>query len=152
RSRHRRVRCHARAANGSGLRGGPLRIGPRARLVCSRRCRVPSGASPLAAARAMRRALAVALLAASACSAGDPGATRVAVNWKPEPEFGGLDEAVRSGGFARHGVGVEITGGPGAPVVQMIDSGQVEFGVVSADEVLVARDRGVDLVAVFATY
>jgi NitT/TauT family transport system substrate-binding protein len=49
-------------------------------------------------------------------------------------------------------VNVEITGGPGAPVVQMIESGQVEYGVVAADEVLIARDRGVDLVAVFATY
>ena len=100
----------------------------------------------------MKRAVAIALLAACACSSGDRGVTRVALNWKPEPEFGGLYEAVRSGAFTRHGVGVEITGGPGAPVVQMIDSGQVEFGVVSADEVLVARDRGVDIVAVFATY
>jgi NitT/TauT family transport system substrate-binding protein len=100
------------------------------------------------------RALAVAALLALAACGGDRsgGATRVALNWKPEPEFGGLFEAQRSGAFARRGVPVEITGGPGAPVVQMIDSGQVEFGVVSADEVLIARDRGADVVAVFATY
>jgi NitT/TauT family transport system substrate-binding protein len=104
----------------------------------------------------MRRELALALVffAAAACSrgGGDRVATRVALNWKPEPEFGGLYEAVHGGAFARHGVSAEITGGPGAPVVQMIESGQVEFGVVSADEVMIARDRGVDLVAVFATY
>jgi NitT/TauT family transport system substrate-binding protein len=100
----------------------------------------------------MKRALALALLALVACGSRDRSLVRVALNWKPEPEFGGLFEAVRSGAFAQHGVPVEITGGPGAPVVQMLDSGQVEFGVVAADEVLLARDRGVDVVAVFATY
>jgi NitT/TauT family transport system substrate-binding protein len=34
----------------------------------------------------------------------------------------------------------------------MLGAGQVDFGVVSADEVMIARDRGADLVAVFATY
>jgi NitT/TauT family transport system substrate-binding protein len=92
------------------------------------------------------------LLLLSACGDRGRGATRVALNWKPEPEFGGLYEALRSGAFTRRQLDVEITGGPGAPVVQMVDSGQVEFGVVSADEVLIARDRGADLVAVFATY
>jgi NitT/TauT family transport system substrate-binding protein len=93
------------------------------------------------------------LLLVSACGRdGGQGKTRVALNWKPEPEFGGLFEAMRTGAFTRQQLDVEITGGPGAPVVQMIDSGQVEYGVVSADEVLIARDRGADIVAVFATY
>jgi len=77
---------------------------------------------------------------------------RIALNWKPEPEFGGLFEAQRAGKFAKQGLAVEITGGPGAPVVQMVEAGQVEFGFAAADEVVVARDRGSDLVAVFATY
>jgi len=77
---------------------------------------------------------------------------RVALNWKPEPEFGGLFEAQRAGEFAKRGLAVEITGGPGAPVVQMVEAGQVEFGFAAADEVVVARDRGSDVVAIFATY
>ena len=77
---------------------------------------------------------------------------RIALNWKPEPEFGGLYEAQRAGEFAKRGLAVEITGGPGAPVVQMVEAGQVEFGFAAADEVVVARDRGSDVVAVFATY
>jgi len=77
---------------------------------------------------------------------------RVALNWKPEPEFGGLYEAQRDGAFAKRGLAVEITGGPGAPVVQMVEAGKVEFGFAAADEVVVARDRGSDIVAVFATY
>jgi NitT/TauT family transport system substrate-binding protein len=81
-----------------------------------------------------------------------PTALRLALNWKPEPEFGGLYEAQRTGAFAKRDLAVEITGGPGAPVVQMVDAGKVEFGIAAADEVIVARDRGTDIVAVFATY
>jgi len=92
------------------------------------------------------------LILAIACRGGDDGRTSVALNWKPEPEFGGLYEALASGAFERRGLEVELTGGPGAPVVQMVTSGQVTYGVASADEVLIARDRGADVVAVFATY
>lgn len=100
----------------------------------------------------------VVLLAAAACG-GEDAATRaaagkvaIALNWKPEPEFGGLYEAQRTDGFTKHGFDLEITGGPGAPVVQMVEAGKVEFGIAAADEVIVARDRGADIVAVFATY
>lgn len=97
--------------------------------------------------------LTLALAAVLACSrGGDGGPIALALNWKPEPEFGGLYQAQRSGAFARRELAVEITGGPGAPVVQMVASGQVAYGIAAADEVLVARDRGTDVVAVFATY
>jgi NitT/TauT family transport system substrate-binding protein len=89
---------------------------------------------------------------AGEASAPQPDAVRIALNWKPEPEFGGLYEAQRTGAFAKRGLSVEITGGPGAPVVQMVEAGKVEFGFAAADEVVVARDRGSDIVAVFATY
>ena len=100
----------------------------------------------------------VALLATVACG-GEDAATRaaagkvaIALNWKPEPEFGGLYEAQRIDAFTKRGLELEITGGPGAPVVQMVEAGKVEFGIAAADEVMVARDRGTDIVAVFATY
>ncbi|MCZ7618164.1 MAG: ABC transporter substrate-binding protein [Myxococcota bacterium] len=93
-------------------------------------------------------------LVTAACSRGGPPAGRVALalNWKPEPEFGGLFEAQRTGAFRRQGLDVEITGGPGAPIVQMLAAGQMAYGIAAADEVLVARDRGADIVAVYATY
>jgi len=100
----------------------------------------------------------LALLATVACG-GEDAATRaaagkvaIALNWKPEPEFGGLYEAQRIDAFTKRGLELEITGGPGAPVVQMVEAGKVEFGIAAADEVMVARDRGTDIVAVFATY
>jgi NitT/TauT family transport system substrate-binding protein len=95
--------------------------------------------------------LSVALLSL-ACGGDDDGKLAIALNWKPEPEFGGLFEAQRTGAFAKRDLEVEITGGPGAPVVQMVDSGQVAFGIAAADEVLIARDRGTDIVAVFTIY
>ncbi len=76
----------------------------------------------------------------------------IALNWKAEPEFGGIFEAQRSGLFESHGLEVELTGGPGAPVIQMVAADQVAFGIASADEVVIARARGSDIVALFATY
>jgi len=95
--------------------------------------------------------LAFALLGLAACAERSPKLA-LALNWKAEPEFGGLFEAERSGAFATRGLAVERTGGPGAPVVQMVTARQVAFGIASADEVVLARDRGSDVVAVFATY
>jgi len=89
---------------------------------------------------------------AAASSGAAPAKLRLALNWKPEPEFGGLYEAQRMGLFAARGLELEITGGPGAPVVQMVQAGNVELGIAAADEVAIARDRGSDIVAVFATY
>jgi NitT/TauT family transport system substrate-binding protein len=90
--------------------------------------------------------------APAADGAPDVRKLRLALNWKPEPEFGGLYEAERTGVFAKRNLAVEITGGPGAPVVQMVQAGKVELGIAAADEVVIARDRGSDVVAVFATY
>lgn len=92
------------------------------------------------------------VLGLSACVKHDDSKLALALNWKPEPEFGGIFEAERTNAFGQRGLVVERTGGPGAPVVQMVAAGQVAFGIASADEVVMARDRGSDVVAIFATY
>lgn len=77
----------------------------------------------------------------------------LALNWKPEPEFGGFYLANQKGLDAKKGIRLKIVpGGAGQPVAQMLASGKVPLGIVSADEVLIARDRGADLVALFAVY
>lgn len=86
------------------------------------------------------------------CAKSTDATMGLALNWKPEPEFGGIFEAERLNAFKQHGVAVQRTGGPGAPVVQMVAAGKVRFGIASADEVVMARDRGSDIVAIFATY
>jgi NitT/TauT family transport system substrate-binding protein len=98
-------------------------------------------------------ALLAAALWLAACGADtETGRIAVALNWKPEPEFGGLYQALRTGAFAKRDLDVEVTGGPGAPVVQMVAAGQVAYGIAAADEVVIARARGADVVAIFATY
>lgn len=106
-----------------------------------------------------------ALLAASGCSKKpSPGETapsdaksahklKLALNWVPEPEFGGFYAAREGGAYQRRGIDLEILGGgAGVPVIQMVATGRADFGTVGADEVIGGRVRGADVVAVFATY
>jgi NitT/TauT family transport system substrate-binding protein len=80
---------------------------------------------------------------------GKPARTRLVLNWKPDPQFGGFYASP----FAAHGLDVEILpGGAGTPSVQMIGAGSAEFGIVSADELVVARAGGNDVVALFAVF
>lgn len=81
--------------------------------------------------------------------ASKPGAVKLALNWKPEPEFGGFYAAP----YGNHGLTVNLLpGGSGTPTVQMVGAGSAEFGIVSADEVVLARSNGNDVVALFAVY
>jgi NitT/TauT family transport system substrate-binding protein len=74
---------------------------------------------------------------------------RLALNWKPDPEFGGFYAA----DYAKHGLDVDILpGGSGTPTVQMIGAGSAEFGIIQADELLLARAQGNDVVALFAAF
>jgi NitT/TauT family transport system substrate-binding protein len=94
------------------------------------------------------------LVVHAAAAAQSPASrVRLQLNWLPEPEFGGIYAAKLGGAFARHGLDVEILkGGPDVPAVQMAAAGRVEFAVAAADEVVSLRDKGADVVALFATY
>jgi NitT/TauT family transport system substrate-binding protein len=82
-----------------------------------------------------------------------PEKVKLALNWKPELQFGGFYAARFSDLDKKNGVEFEVVpGGAGTPVVQMIASGQFDFGIASGDEIVVSRIRGIDLVALFATY
>ncbi len=79
--------------------------------------------------------------------------TALQLNWVPEPEFGGYYAARERGAFVAEGLDLEIRpGGAQSPVEQMVAAGQVEFGITSADSLLMARDRAADLVAIYAAY
>src|SRR5580692_12922573 len=94
---------------------------------------------------ALRTAPALGLL--TAC--GKSAKIKLALNWKPEPEFGGFYQAQ----YSKHGLDVQILpGGSGTPTVQMVGAGSVDFGIVSADEVVLARSHGNDVVALFAVF
>jgi len=78
---------------------------------------------------------------------------KLALDWVPEPEFGGFYAGREGGAYERRGIRIEIQGGgAGVPVLQMVATGRADFGTVGADELLTARARGADLVALFAVF
>ncbi|MEP7051875.1 MAG: ABC transporter substrate-binding protein [Pseudomonadota bacterium] len=78
---------------------------------------------------------------------------KLALDWVPEPEFGGFYAGREDGAYARHGLKIEIQGGgAGVPVLQMVATGRADFGTVGADELITARARGADVVALFAVF
>ncbi len=100
----------------------------------------------------------LALLALLACAPEVPvaetpaGRTKltVALNWFPEPEFGGFYDALLTDKYKAAGLDVTILpGGPGVPVLEMLASGQVDIAISGADDLLLKRAKGLDAVAVF---
>jgi NitT/TauT family transport system substrate-binding protein len=89
------------------------------------------------------------------CSGGKSGEGRhkLVLPWVPEPEFGGFYAAQETGAYKRAGLDVEIVpGGPGVPVLQLVSSGQADFGITGGDELVRARSLGVDVIPLFAVY
>jgi NitT/TauT family transport system substrate-binding protein len=79
--------------------------------------------------------------------------TKLALNWKAEPEFAGFYTADLNKIYQKNNLETEIIqGGAGTPTVQMLASGQVDFGIVSGDEIAIARSNGADVVALFAVF
>ena len=96
-----------------------------------------------------RRGFIPVLTAGLLAACGKTSKLRLALNWKPDPQFGGFYAAP----FEKHTLDVEILpGGAGTPTVQMIGAGSTEFGIVSADELVLARSLGNDVVALFAVF
>ncbi len=73
------------------------------------------------------------------------------LNWYPEAEHGGLFQARADGTFAASGLDVEIrSGGNAAPVAPELLLGRCQFAITNADDVVLFRNQGADIVAVLA--
>jgi NitT/TauT family transport system substrate-binding protein len=81
-------------------------------------------------------------------------AVKLLLDWRPEPEFGGFYAANLPGGaFAKNQLNVTIaSAGEGAPTWQLLASGQADFATTAADQVLIARSQGADVLAIYAVY
>lgn len=74
-------------------------------------------------------------------------------NWFAQPEHGGNYAALEKGYYKDAGLDMTIqSGGPGVSATQLVASGKAEFGMGSSDEVLLAREQGLPLVAIFGTF
>ncbi|MFN7877002.1 MAG: ABC transporter substrate-binding protein [Pirellula sp.] len=84
---------------------------------------------------------------------GSKGLTKIKLllNWYPEAEHGGFYAAKADGIYEKYGLDVEIVpGGKSTVVPQELVLGRVQFGVGNADDVLIARNQDIDLVALMA--
>ena len=89
-------------------------------------------------------------VSATAPAAAAPKHLDVALNWFPEPEFGGFYEASLAKAYEKAGLDVTlIPGGPGVPVLEMLASGKADVAISGADDLLLQRAKGLDAVAVF---
>lgn len=89
------------------------------------------------------------------CSFARAEKIQLALNWKPEPQFGGFYQAEFDGQYKKQGLDVQILeGGSGTPTVQMLANSKVDFAIVSAEEILVNNDHNPNnqVVALFAVF
>jgi NitT/TauT family transport system substrate-binding protein len=79
-------------------------------------------------------------------------ATQV-MNWFAESAHGGQYAAVVNGFYDK--VNLKMTtdqGGPNVPVIPLVASGKYMFGLMQADQILLARQNGTPVVAIFAAF
>lgn len=75
------------------------------------------------------------------------------LKWIHQAQFAGFYAAVEQGYYEEAGLDVEIRpGGSDFPSVQMVASGSEQFGVTGADQILMAREKGVPVKAISAIY
>jgi len=80
-------------------------------------------------------------------------AVTLQLNWTPEPEFGGFYAAAHDHLYEREGLDVSIkAGGAGIQTWKMVATGAVPFAIAESGEILRARIKDADLVALFAVY
>jgi ABC-type nitrate/sulfonate/bicarbonate transport system substrate-binding protein len=90
---------------------------------------------------------------AAGASSASPAAVSVRLKWLHQSQFAGFYAAADQHYYADAGLKVSLDpGGPDSPSVQLVASGSDTFGVAGADQILLAREKGVDVVAVATIY
>jgi NitT/TauT family transport system substrate-binding protein len=96
--------------------------------------------------RAMTSAIFLVLSSFFVAHAGE--AVTVRLKWFNQAQFAGFYVAQQNGYYKAAGLDVNIQpGGPDFPAVQMVTGGSEQFGVTGADQILIARSKGVPIVA-----
>jgi NitT/TauT family transport system substrate-binding protein len=80
-------------------------------------------------------------------------AVTLRLKWLNQAQFAGFYVAQEKGYYKSEGLDVNIQpGGPDFPAVQMVTGGSEQFGVTGADQILIARSKGVPVVALSVIY
>jgi ABC-type nitrate/sulfonate/bicarbonate transport system substrate-binding protein len=77
----------------------------------------------------------------------------VRLKWLNQAQFAGFYYAQDKGLYKNKGLNVNLrAGGIDYPAIQMVASGSDQFGVTGADQILIAREKGIPLVAIACIY
>ena len=75
------------------------------------------------------------------------------LKWINQAQFSGFFIADRKGFYEEKGLNVKIeAGGPNISPIQMVVSGANDFGIVGADQIILAREKGIPIVAIGVIY
>lgn len=102
---------------------------------------------PLARRAALALATLAALGLAGTAAAQEARPVRILTNWFAQPDQGGFWQAQQDSTAPKITV---MQGGPKIQTIPQVASGQADFGIANADDVLLARQRGAPVRAVFA--
>lgn len=77
----------------------------------------------------------------------------VRLKWLHQAQFAGFYVAEQKGFYEKNGIDATLNpGGVDFPAVQMVSGGGEQFGVTGADQILLAREKGVPVVALAVIY
>ncbi|GGX88946.1 ABC transporter substrate-binding protein [Pseudoduganella dura] len=89
--------------------------------------------------------------AACAAPAAEPVPVRILLNWFAQPDQAGYWQAQQDKLGRDAGIAITVRqGGPRIQTIPQVASGQAEFGIANADDLLLARARGAPVRAVLA--
>ena len=78
-----------------------------------------------------------------------PDTVRVRLKWLNQAQFAGFYVAKEKGFYSRQNLNVHLEpGGLDFPAIQLVGSGTDDFGVTGAEEILLARSKGIPVVAI----
>jgi NitT/TauT family transport system substrate-binding protein len=98
-------------------------------------------------------AVAFSLLISGTVLASAADAVTLRLKWLHQAQFAGFYVAKEKGYYDAAGLDVSIQpGGPDFPAIQMVAGGGEQFGVTGADQILIARSKGVPVVAIAVIY
>ncbi|MDX6153492.1 ABC transporter substrate-binding protein [Marinococcus sp. PL1-022] len=79
--------------------------------------------------------------------------SKLITNWFAQPEHGGNYAALQEGMYEEQGLDMEVEpGGPEVSSEQIVASGDADFGYTSGEDLLIARNEGIPLVAIGAIF
>lgn len=81
-----------------------------------------------------------------------PEEVKLVLNWFPKAQHGGIYAGIEEGLFEDHQINLTVEpGGPQVSPIQIVAAGDADFGLAHADQLVIARNQGIELVAVAAT-